>query len=117
MSKRSLFTLPVVALMLTSLTQPAHAVVHHIGKEVGVIMPPDTRDCVFFQLVGVSQPDPVAPGIPWIAVPRTQQGFKEIYALLLLAKGSGMQLTIETNSTAQSNCAGAVGVWQIYTSS
>ena len=117
MSMRSSFVVPVVALMLVSLTQPALAIVHHINKAVGVIMPPDSRDCVFFQLVGVSEPDPAVPGIPWIAVPRTQLGFKEICALLLWAKGSGQLVTVETSSTAQSACAGAVGVWQIYTSS
>ena len=115
--KRSAYVLAAVLIVSLGLSGPASAIVHQINKEVGIIMPPDSRDCVFFQLVGVSEPDPVAPGLPWIAVPRSHVGFKEIYAFLLWAKGAGARITVETSGQTLSGCGGMVGVWQVYSAS
>jgi hypothetical protein len=49
------------------------------------VHPPDTRPCAFFQLQGVTTADPVAPGSPWFAIPMTNVGFHEQFALLLTA--------------------------------
>jgi hypothetical protein len=116
MERRS-FVFSIVLALSLLVAGPADAVVHQINKSVGVIMPPDYRDCVFFQLVGVSVPDPGVSTSPWIAIPRSQVGFKEIYALLLWAKGSGTNITVETSGEAVASCGGAVGVWQVYTAS
>jgi len=88
------------------------------GKLVGRLMPPDGRDCVFFELQGVGTADPSVPGgESWIAVPRSQTGFKEIYALLLTAKAMQMPITVvTTGAPAPSPCNGFVGLTQIYSS-
>jgi hypothetical protein len=57
-----------------------------VGYQVGVILLPDARPSLFFQLTGVSQVDPVAaPNDAWMAIPETQDGYTQIYAMLLSA--------------------------------
>jgi hypothetical protein len=115
--KREVSRLTAIFVLALTIATPANGSVHQVSKHVGVIMPPDSRDCIFFQLVGVSEADPIVPGSPWIAVPRGDNGFTEIYALLLWAKSTGTPITVETNSQAQSTCGGMVGVWQVYSAS
>jgi len=53
---------------------------------VTIVVPPDAaRPCAFFQLQGVLQADPAFPNQPWFAIPMTNVGFHEEYALLLSA--------------------------------
>jgi hypothetical protein len=89
------------------------------GHLVGRIFPPDSRDCVYFELAGVPQADSnVSGGGSWFAIPRSAPGFKEIYALLLTAKTTGMALTVETTGVAAGGACGVfAGVHQIYTTS
>ena len=88
------------------------------SKIVGRLMPPDGRDCVFFELQGVSTADSNVPsGESWIALPRSQTGFKEIYAFLLAAKAMQMPVSVvTTGAPAPSPCNGFVGLTQIYSS-
>ena len=77
---------------------------------VSSIVAPDHRPCMFVFLVGVSQADPVVmPGHPWIAIRQSQNGFREIYALLLAAKASGQSVTIQTTGAGVAECDGYVG--------
>ena len=103
-------------LLLFAASGPAFAGTWN-GYKVGRLLPPDIRDCVFFQLEGVSQADAVAPGSPWFAVSRNALGFKEIYALLLTAKASEIPLTVETVGQLSTSCGSTpvVALWQIYT--
>jgi hypothetical protein len=117
MKKGIFYSVLVLLLAFVFVGKTSAAVIHHVNKEVGVIMPPDHRDCVFFQLVGVSAPDPSVSSSAWIAVPRSQTGFNEIYAFLLWAKGTGTHITVETNGQAVNSCSGPVGVWQVYSAS
>jgi hypothetical protein len=67
--------------------------------------PSNGQDCVFFELSGVSQADPVVPNNPWFALPRTQTGFEEVYAALLSAKVSGATIQVQTTGgTAGGAC-------------
>jgi hypothetical protein len=50
------------------------------------------------------------PGWPWVAIKQSQNGFREIYALLLAAKASGQSVTIITTGTAVPECDGYVGL-------
>lgn len=76
---------------LLALMGSAQAVVH-TGRSLAVIHSPDDRPCVFFRLTGVTEADPVAPGIEWFALPKTHQGYKEILTLLLTARATGQPL-------------------------
>jgi hypothetical protein len=93
-----LSTLVKVVLAL-SLPMPMLASAHY-NKEVTVVHSPDTRQCTFFMLSGVSEAAPVAPGDPWFAVPKSHAGYKEILAVLLLARTTGKALTHVATSGA-----------------
>jgi hypothetical protein len=108
--------LGVLGLGLAFITLDASAVVRYwANRQVGVIMPPDTRDCVFFKLEGVSTADPDISTEGWMVIPRSHVGFKERYALLLWAKGAQVPITVETSGVAEPTCSGFVGVHQMYT--
>lgn len=69
----------------------------HYDKPVLIVHSPDTRDCVFFQLSGVTVADPVTPGVPWFALPKTHLGYKEIVSMLLMARVTGKTITVATS--------------------
>lgn len=108
----------IVLLSLAVMWMNSASAYTHSSKLVGTLMPPDGRDCVFFELQGVGIADEnVSGGESWIAVPRSQTGFKEIYALLLAAKVAQMPITVvTTGAPAPSPCNGFVGLTQIYSS-
>ena len=110
----------VIAIVVSILTwaTTSHAALWN-GYEVGSVLPPDSRDFIFFRLVGVSQADPAVPNAgPWFAVPRTAVGFKEIYALLLAAKAAGWTLTVQTTGQeAPGQCAPYALVAYLHTTS
>ena len=79
------------------------------------IQPPNSSvDCLWFQLNGVAQADPINPNSPWFAIPRTQNGYNELYALLLAAKLGGLTLQLATTGAAAGgNCGRYAGVASI----
>ena len=81
----------VAAGVLTSLvSQPASAESHY-SKTVEMIES-TISDCYFFKLIGVAQSDPVTPNSPWFAIHREQAQAKEMLAILMTARTSGMIL-------------------------
>jgi hypothetical protein len=58
----------------------------------------DSGDCIIFTLEGVSEADSRVPGAPWFAIPRTQFGAKDGYAMLLAAKLTGEALEVRTGT-------------------
>jgi hypothetical protein len=80
---------------------------------------PDDRDCVFFTLAGEPNVDPSVALTPWIAIPRTQNGFREIYAMLLWAKTTGAHVNVTTTgAAANATCTthgAVVGLYQLLT--
>lgn len=89
------------AMLVGVLLSPAAATAAvHINKEVAVVHSPDTRECVFFQLSGVTEADPSTPGVPWFAVPKTHVGYKEVFATLMLARATGRPLNHVATSGA-----------------
>ncbi len=68
----------------------------HENKSVRSIGSPDSRQCIFFQLTGVSEADPVNPNNPWFAVAKTHGGYKEIVAMLMMAKATGIPISVGT---------------------
>jgi len=106
------YRIPLMLLAIANLfAGPAHAVTW--TGEVRGLVPPDNRPCVFFSIAGVPQADPVQPGWPWIAVRQSQNGFKEIYALLLAARHSGTPVTVTTTGVAVPECDGYAGLLRI----
>jgi hypothetical protein len=71
----------------------------HSGRQVVQLHSPDTRECTFFMLTGVAEADPVLPGNPWFAVPKTHVGYKEIVSFLMTARITGESLTVYTAGT------------------
>ena len=80
------------------------------GYAVNVVRPGGDRPCTLFQLVGVTQADPLVPGSPWFSVPNTTPEYKEMIATLLAAKFSGSTLNISTSGTVASACGGYASV-------
>jgi hypothetical protein len=75
----------------------------HGPTVVSVVFPPDVaRPCAFFQLQGVPQADPVAPGQPWFAIPMTNVGYHEQFALVLTAAFNNRPIVVAT--TGQADC-------------
>lgn len=62
----------------------------------------DGADCIYFTLEGVAEADPVKPGDHWFAIPRTQYGAKDAYAMLLAAKLTGKTVFVSTRGTLSS---------------
>ena len=85
-----------------------------ITGSVGGLVPPDYRPCAFFSLVGVAEASTVKPGWPWFAIRQTQNGFKELYALLLSAKLTGTPVIVNATGVAVSECDGYVGISNAY---
>lgn len=68
----------------------AHAAYsEHYGKLISTLYSAGTSPCVFFQLSGVTEANPVVPNGVWFAIDKTD---KESYALLLSARISGTPL-------------------------
>lgn len=82
------------------------------AKQIGQIFPPDGRGCLFFTLKGVSVVDTSVAANPWIAVPITYQGYKELYALLISARLTGGTFNVTTSGSA---CGGYAQLQVAYT--
>ena len=55
-------------------------------------------------LVNVAEADPAFPASPWIAIPVSQNGFQQMYDLLLRSKLGGT-VGVVTSGAAASGCA------------
>jgi hypothetical protein len=71
---------------------------------------------MYFQLSGVTQADStVVANNPWFAIPSTQNGFDEIYAMLLSAKLTSGSLTVTTSGAlAGGTCGNYAGVAVVF---
>jgi hypothetical protein len=97
----------MVAVSLVGFGSPVGAATHDATVAMLQAMNTST-DCFFFILTGVTQADPVKPNDPWFAIPRTQNGAKDAYAMLLSAKVAGSVVQVQT--TGQLACGyAAVG--------
>ena len=86
----------VTAIFALAPTVPALSDTIHTSKIVAEIQPPQAgHDCIYFRLLGVVQADPVLPNNPYLALPRTHVGFKEIYALLLAAYMNSTTVSVQ----------------------
>jgi xanthine/uracil permease len=66
--------------------------------------------CIFFQLSGVTQADPVYAS-PWFAIPTTVTDSSAAYAVLLSAKTTGTTIAVVTSGAAAGGaCSPYVGV-------
>jgi hypothetical protein len=87
-------TLLAVALSFSCLvTMPAQAAIaEHFGKTIAFLEVADSP-CIFFQLTGATQANPIVPGGVWFAFSKTQDNYKEMYAMLLTMRVSGTPVT------------------------
>jgi hypothetical protein len=101
----------LAVLTLTLITPVPLLASVHVNKEVAIVHSPDARECVFFQLSGVNEADPVIPGNPWFAVAKSHTGYKEIFAALLIARTTGRTLVhVATNGTTACGHAAVASV-------
>jgi hypothetical protein len=93
-------------------TEMATAQQTYANRTFGLVQSPAaTVACAYFQLVGVTQADPSVPGDAWFAIPTTQNGFTEIYAMMVAAKLAGAPVTVgTTGAVAGGSCGTNPGV-------
>ncbi len=71
----------------------AHAATtQYTGKNISVLETVPTDDCVYFQLEGVTEANPVVPNGVWFGVSLSQPSGKALYAQLLAARLSSVPL-------------------------
>ena len=91
------------AITMLCVTSPLQAAVTHGNKQLEMVEPMWVgNDCLLFRLVGVVEADPVKPGVGWFAVSRSDPGYKEAFAGIMMAKAMGTAVTIGT--TGQLAC-------------
>lgn len=99
----------VIAAAVLTAAPALSLAVHWPNRSVGQLQSSyDGADCIYFTLDGVAEADPVKPGDPWFAIPRTQYGAKDAYAMLLAAKLTGKTVLVSTRGTLSCGYA-AVG--------
>ena len=59
----------------------------------------DGADCIYFTLDGVPEADPIKSGDPTFAIPRSQYGSRDAYAMLLSAKLADKPVRVTTRGT------------------
>jgi len=99
----------VVIVVLSATTEAAKAAATHTGN-IAIVHNPDSRPCLFFQVSGVNEADPIVPGNPWFSVPQTHTGYKEIVATLLVARINGQSITVGTNGDVVCGHAAVMGM-------
>ncbi len=82
----------------------------HTGKTVEVLHSPDGGNCAFFMLTGIRQADPVVPNGQWFAVPQTHVGYKEMLAILMVARLDGRPITVVTTGDIACGHAGVAAI-------
>jgi hypothetical protein len=84
----------------------------YVGATITLIQTPTpTANCFYFMLAGVGEADPVAPGNAWFAVSSTQNGFTQLYAMVIAAKLAGNPVTVvTTGALAGGTCGTFAGV-------
>jgi hypothetical protein len=119
-AKRGLLAIAAMAAM-SLLGYRAEAVTVWKNATVLILELPDpTHNCIFFTLFDIVEADPVIPGSPWFAIPASQNGFLEMYNLLLRSKIDGLQIGVVTSGapaagcTAISNSQPIVGITYLY---
>ncbi len=88
---RRIFTFFAPPILLFALLSPAHALTQHVNKVISLLEVPAST-CVFFQLEGVTEADPVVPNSPWFAIDMEQTNGRALYAVLLSARTTGSPL-------------------------
>jgi hypothetical protein len=89
----------------------ASAVTYNAATVTIIASPSPSTNCLYFQLVGVSEADPIAPNNPWFGVPATQNGFNQIVAMLISIKlSAGTVQVTTTGALAGGSCGNYAGV-------
>lgn len=100
--------LSLVILLLWLFPHFVSAAGHTSG--IAIIHAPDNRPCLFFQLEGVGEADPVKLNGPWVAVPVTHYGYDTIVAIMQSAHMGELPVSVSTTETIVTECSGLAKV-------
>ena len=101
----------LASLILSGSCLHVQAQVTYVDKKVSVLQGfYDGADCIFFELEGVSQADPIKANDPTFAISRTQPGAKDAYALLMMAKVTGVAPLVRTRGNLICGYAGVAEI-------
>lgn len=74
-----------------------HSYAHsHTNKIVETIHSPDSRECTFFRLKGVTEADPVVSNNGWFSIPLSYPGHDVIVSMLLTSYTADKNITVTT---------------------
>lgn len=90
--RRSIVATTMVLGCVTGMPLAQAALAEHFGKTISLLEAADSP-CIFFQLTGVTEANPVVPSGVWFGIDKNQGNAKEMHALLLSARISGTSLT------------------------
>jgi hypothetical protein len=108
--KKLMSLMVLLVVLMTSIV--AYADATYTNRKVLMLMSPDSRDtstssCLFFSVSGSDiGADPV------FAVPKSQNGYKEILSILLSAKISNTPVSVIASSAT--SCSGHRAVYTVY---
>jgi hypothetical protein len=94
--------------ILTQSAGSAQATVSYDSKVIGKLLVDNNRGCVFFQLNGVAEADPIVPGQAWFAIPKANVNYNELLSFTLTAKASEKLIFVQTDGTLSCGLATAV---------
>lgn len=94
--------------VIVAITRPVIAATYVQKRARDLLM--DNRSCLFFQLDGVIEADPVMPGNPWFALPKSAPNFQEMHSWILSARLSNTPLNVTTDGTVSCGTATVIGV-------
>ena len=106
MTMKSLFS-AAAAGGLAMQAAPA-AAADHVGKQISTISFNTSTQCLYLKLQGVSQADPLAPGNPYMVIPRSHPDFAQMFAMLLSARAINAPINIVTDGVPA--CGGMTGI-------
>ncbi len=119
-TKRSLLVIAAMAAMSLIGSRAEAAAVWKNANVYILELPDPNHNCIFFTLFDVVEADPAIPGSPWFAIPVSQNGYSEMYNLLLRSKVDGLHIGVVTSGapaagcTAISNTQPIVGITYLY---
>lgn len=103
-----------VAISTVLATNPTAALAQTSYNNITITLvqsPTPGGDCLYFELSGITQADPIVPNNAWFAIPSSQNGYNGIYAMVIAAKLAAAPISVTTTGAlAGGTCGPFAGI-------